>query len=135
MKKKPLRSEESCAVGRRKTAITTVLLRRGTGKILVNKRQFENYFPSELDRKTVVAPLEKLGLMKSYDVIIRAMGGGIAGQADAAQLGIARALVAKDGELKQILKTEGYLTRDPRKRERKKYGLAGARKRFQFSKR
>ena len=133
--KKPLQARESFAVGRRKTAIATVRLRKGKGRVLVNKRKFEEYFPTELDRKTALAPLEKLGFIKNYDVIIRAMGGGISGQAEAAQLGIARALVAKDEELKQKLKAEGYLTRDPRKRERKKYGLAGARKRFQFSKR
>ncbi len=135
VKKTSPQTKESFAVGRRKTAIANVRLVRGKGKILINKRPFESYFPTELDRKIVVAPLEKLGLISNYDVIIRATGGGISGQADAARLGIARALVAKDEDLKQKLKAEGYLTRDPRKRERKKYGLAGARKRFQFSKR
>ena len=127
--------KESLAVGRRKRAIAAIRLRKGKGKIDVNGRKFEDYFPTELDRKTVLAPLEKLGLTQSHDLIIRAKGGGISGQAVAARLGIARALVAQDEEHRQVLKAEGFLTRDPRKRERKKYGLAGARKRFQFSKR
>lgn len=127
--------KESLAVGRRKTAIAAIRLRKGKGKIDVNGRPFNDYFPSKLDQKIVLAPIEKLGLTTSHDIIIRAKGGGIAGQAVAASLGIARALVAQDEENRQKLKAEGYLTRDPRKRERKKYGLAGARKRFQFSKR
>lgn len=127
--------KESLGVGRRKRAIAAIRLRKGKGKIDVNGRKFEHYFASDLDQKTVLAPLEKLGLKDSHDVVIRVKGGGISGQAVAARLGVARALVAQDEEYRQILKTEGYLTRDPRKRERKKYGLAGARKRFQFSKR
>ncbi len=134
-KEKLSQEKELFGVGRRKTATSAVRLRRGTGKIDVNKRKFEDYFSSELDRKTVIAPLEKFGLIRDYDIFIRAKGGGISGQASASRLGIARALVMQDEERRQTLKTEGYLTRDPRKRERKKYGLAGARKRFQFSKR
>ena len=127
--------KESIGVGRRKRAVASVRLRRGKGKIDINGRPFEQYFPSELQRKTVLAPLEKLALTKGFDLIIRVSRGGIEGQVIAARLGIARALVKQDEERRQPLKAEGYLTRDPRKRERKKYGLAGARKRFQFSKR
>ena len=127
--------KESIGVGRRKRAVASVRLRRGKGKVDINGRKFEEYFPSELQRKTVLAPLEKLDLMKGFDLIIRVSGGGIEGQMIAARLGIARALVKQDKERRQPLKAVGYLTRDPRKRERKKYGLAGARKRFQFSKR
>ena len=127
--------KESLGVGRRKTAVASVRLRKGTGKIDVNGSNLDSYFTSELQRKTVVDPIEKLGLTGNYDIIIRAKGGGIEGQVIAARLGIARALVKEDEERRQPLKNAGYLTRDPRKRERKKYGLAGARKRFQFSKR
>ena len=126
---------ESIGVGRRKRAIAAVRLRRGKGKIDVNGRNFEDYFKSDLHQKIVLSPLEKLGLVGNYDIIIRAKGGGIEGQMIAARLGVARALVKEDEERRGALKAEGYLTRDPRKRERKKYGLAGARKRFQFSKR
>lgn len=127
--------EEFIGTGRRKRAIASVRLRKGKGKIDVNGREFENYFPSKLQQKTILSPLEKLGLAGTYDLIIRTKGGGVNGQMIAARLGIARALVKQDEACRQALKAEGYLTRDPRKRERKKYGLAGARKRFQFSKR
>ena len=127
--------KESIGVGRRKRAIAAVRLRRGKGKVDVNGRKFEDYFKSDLQQKTILSPLEKLGLVANYDIIIRAKGGGIEGQMIAARLGIARALVKEDEERRAVLKAKGYLTRDPRKRERKKYGLAGARKRFQFSKR
>ena len=126
---------ESIGVGRRKRAIAAVRLRRGKGKMDVNGRPFEKYFTSELQQNTILSPLHKLGLIGNYDIIIRAKGGGIEGQMIAARLGIARALVKEEEERRSTLKGEGYLTRDPRKRERKKYGLAGARKRFQFSKR
>ena len=127
--------EETIGIGRRKRAIAAVRLRRGTGTIDINKKKIEEYFKSKLQINTVLSPLVKLKLDKNYDIIIRTRGGGIAGQMIAARLGIARALVKEDAERRGILKSEGYLTRDPRKRERKKYGLAGARKRFQFSKR
>jgi len=127
--------KESIGVGRRKRAIAAVRLRRGKGKIDVNGREFGEYFKSDLQQKTILSPLEKFGLVGNYDIIIRAKGGGIEGQMIAARLGIARALVKEDGERRGVLKAKGFLTRDPRKRERKKYGLAGARKRFQFSKR
>ena len=127
--------KESIGIGRRKTAIASIRLRKGKGKIDVNGRKIEEYFPSELQRKTILSPLKKVNLVNAYDIIIRVTGGGIEGQAVAARLGIARALVLEDEDRRQPLKAMGFLTRDPRKRERKKYGLAGARKRFQFSKR
>ncbi|NRA89984.1 MAG: 30S ribosomal protein S9 [Simkaniaceae bacterium] len=127
--------KESIGVGRRKRAIAAVRLRRGKGTIDVNGRKLEEYFTTDLQRNTILSPLVKLQLENNYDIIIRAKGGGIQGQMIAARLGIARALVKEDEERRATLKGEGFLTRDPRKRERKKYGLAGARKRFQFSKR
>ena len=127
--------KESLGVGRRKTAVASVRLRKGTGKIDVNGTSLDSYFQSELQRKTILDPIEILELSGNYDIIIRAKGGGIEGQVIAVRLGIARALVKEDEERRQPLKNAGFLTRDPRKRERKKYGLAGARKRFQFSKR
>lgn len=130
-----MNKKEFIGVGRRKRAVAAVRLRKGSGKFDVNGREIEKYFPNQLQRDRICAPLDKLNLSKSYDIIIRAKGGGIEGQADAARLGIARALVKEDEERRKELKPEGFLKRDPRKRERKKYGLAGARKRFQFSKR
>lgn len=127
--------EEIIGTGRRKTAVASVRLRRGGGKIDCNGRTLEEYFPSDLQRKTILAPLAKVGVDGQYDMIIRIKGGGIEGQVEAVRLGIARALVRESEERRGDLKSLGYLTRDPRKRERKKYGLAGARKRFQFSKR
>lgn len=127
--------EETVATGRRKTAVASVRLRSGTGQVDINGRALENYFPLEIQRKTVFAPLEKLGGNVRYDMIIRVRGGGIEAQAIAIRLGLARALVQNDDNLRSDLKEHGYLTRDSRKKERKKYGRAGARKRFQFSKR
>ncbi len=127
--------KEQIGTGRRKTAVASVRLRAGKGNVLVNGKKFEEYFTLELQRQAVLAPLTKVSSPSNYDVIIRVTGGGIQGQMIAARLGIARALVQEDQGNRQGLKALGYLTRDPRKRERKKYGLAGARKRFQFSKR
>ena len=127
--------DEIVETGRRKTAVASVRLREGAGVILVNDRPFENYFPLELQRKTILAPFEGHGGIKNRDMLIRVKGGGIEGQAIAIRLGIARALVEINEEARGDLKAKGFLTRDPRKRERKKYGRAGARKRFQFSKR
>lgn len=127
--------EETLATGRRKTAVASIRLRSGKGDIDINGRKIENYFPLEIQRKTVFSPFEKLGGHNRYDIIIRVKGGGIEAQAIAVRLGIARALVENDENLRHDFKTHGYLTRDSRKKERKKYGLAGARKRFQFSKR
>lgn len=127
--------EEIVATGRRKTAVASVRLRNGSGKIDINGRAFDEYFPLEIQRKTVLAPFEALKGNDKYDMIIRVKGGGLEGQAIATRLGIARALTSENPDLHHDFKTHRFLTRDPRKRERKKYGHAGARKRFQFSKR
>ncbi len=127
--------EETTATGRRKRAVAAVRLRKGTGKIDVNGRELKDYFPLELQQRTVLAPLAELKLEGSYDLIIRAKGGGIDGQATAARLGLARALVKEDEERRGGFKALGFLRRDPRRRERKKFGHKGARKSFQFSKR
>lgn len=121
--------------GRRKKSVARVFLRSGKGDITVNNRPFDNYFPTESLRAVVRQPLLAAEAMDKFDVLILADGGGVAGQAGAARLGIARALVNFNGELRSRLKKLGYLTRDPRIHERKKYGQKGARKRFQFSKR
>ena len=121
--------------GRRKTSVARVFLRPGKGEIKVNNRAFENYFQTESARAMVRQPLAATETMEKFDLLILADGGGVAGQAGAARLGISRALVEFNAELRPRLKEAGFLTRDPRKHERKKYGQKGARKRFQFSKR
>jgi small subunit ribosomal protein S9 len=130
-----MKSNEQTATGRRKTAVASVRLRPGKGQVLVNGKKFEEYFTLPLQRQAILSPLNKVSSPEKYDILIRVKGGGIQGQMIAARLGISRALVLEDADNRQDLKGLGYLTRDPRKRERKKYGLAGARKRFQFSKR
>ncbi len=127
--------EETVTTGRRKTAVASVRLRSGNGQIDINGRTIEKYFPLEIQRKTIFAPFEKLGGYSRYNMIIRVKGGGVEAQAVAIRLGLARALVENDENLRYDLKAQGFLTRDARKKERKKYGRAGARKRFQFSKR
>ena len=126
---------EFLGTGRRKTSVARVRLASGTGKITVNGRAFENYFPMELQRGTVKQPFTVTGTADKYDVRINVTGGGPIGQAGASRHGIARALLEVDVNLRPALKAEGLLTRDPRMRERKKYGQPGARRRFQFSKR
>ncbi len=126
---------EFLGTGRRKTSVARVRLAAGTGKITVNGRAFENYFPMELQRGTVKQPFVVTGTAEKYDVRINVSGGGPIGQAGASRHGIARALLEVDVALRPALKAEGLLTRDPRMRERKKYGQPGARRRFQFSKR
>ena len=121
--------------GRRKRSVARVILRPGKGEIQVNGRAFENYFPTESSRAVVRQPLAATESMDKFDLLILADGGGVAGQAGAIRLGISRALVEFNVELRSRLKKLGFLTRDPRKHERKKYGQKGARKRFQFSKR
>ena len=121
--------------GRRKSSVARVFLRPGKGEIKVNDRAFESYFPTESTRAVVRQPLLATETLDKFDVLILADGGGVAGQAGAARLGVARALVEFNLELRSRLKKLGYLTRDPRAHERKKYGQKGARKRFQFSKR
>lgn len=127
--------EEKIGTGRRKRAVSSVRLRPGKGLIEVNGRKFEEYFTLELQRKEIIAPLVKTSSPDRYDILVRVKGGGVQAQVVATRLGISRALVQEDETRRPELKTLGYLTRDSRKRERKKYGLAGARKRFQFSKR
>ena len=122
-------------VGRRKNAIARVKLIDGTGKITVNKREFENYFPLEIQRDEIMKPFKVTDTLGRYDVMIRVNGGGPVGQAGAVRLGIARSLVALDEDARTALRGAGLLTRDPRMVERKKYGQKKARKRFQFSKR
>jgi small subunit ribosomal protein S9 len=126
---------EFLGTGRRKTAVARVRLATGSGKITVNRRAFENYFPLETLRATVMQPLTVVGALEKFDVRVNVAGGGPNGQADAVRHGISRALIKFDANLRPPLKAEGLLTRDPRMRERKKYGQPGARKRFQFSKR
>lgn len=121
--------------GRRKCAVARAFLRPGRGQITVNGRSFEEYFLTETTRTLVRQPLLATETADKFDVLILAGGGGASGQAGAARLGIARALVEFNAELRPRLKQLGLLTRDPRKHERKKYGQKGARKRFQFSKR
>ena len=127
--------KESFGTGRRKTAVSSVRIRKGKGNINVNGKKFEEYFPLSFQREIILSPLVKFDLNGKFDIIIRAKGGGIEAQAIAARLGLARALVKENEDFRGSLKELGYLTRDPRKKERKKYGLAGARKSFQFSKR
>lgn len=127
--------KESIGTGRRKTAVASVRLRKGNGIIDVNGRMLEEYFPLQIQRDSVLAPLLRLSDPKKYDLIIRVKGGGVESQAIAARLGLSRALVEEDESARGELKALGFLTRDPRKKERKKYGRAKARKRFQFSKR
>lgn len=125
----------SSATGRRKTAVAHVELVRGTGKIAVNHREFEQYFPDEAIRDYLIQPLKLVNLLESFDVRAFVKGGGSTGQAGAVRHAIARALVVSDSELRKTLKDQGCLTRDPRMKERKKPGQPGARRRFQFSKR
>jgi len=121
--------------GRRKRSVARVFLRPGQGDIRVNGRRFDNYFPTETARIVVRQPLLVTETADKFDVKILTHGGGMAGQAGAARLGLARALVGFDAELRKKLKQLGFLTRDARQHERKKYGQKGARKRFQYSKR
>ena len=121
--------------GRRKTSTARVFLRPGTGAVTINRRKFEEFFPTEALRTQIKTPLVLTETGDKFDILATVAGGGVSGQAGALRLGIARALVEYNGELRKALKTEGLLTRDARAKERKKYGMAGARKRFQFSKR
>ncbi len=128
-------TQEFLGTGRRKTAVARVRLSAGAGKITVNGRAFEVYFPTESLRGVVNSPMLRTDTTTKYDVAVNVIGGGPQGQAGAVRHGIARALLEVDVNLRPALKAEGYLTRDSRMRERKKYGQPGARKRFQFSKR
>jgi small subunit ribosomal protein S9 len=126
---------EYLGTGRRKTAIARVRLASGSGKITVNGRALENYFLVDTQRMHMMQPLVATDTASKYDVRVNVVGGGPNGQAGAVRHGIARALIEADANLRPTLKAQGLLTRDPRMKERKKYGQPGARKRFQFSKR
>ena len=128
-------SIEYYATGRRKTSAARVFLRPGTGAITVNHREFDQYFPTDALRTQVRRPLQLTETADKFDILATVAGGGVNGQAGAVRLGIARALVEFNAELRKQLKKDGLLTSDSRIKERKKYGMDGARKRFQFSKR
>jgi small subunit ribosomal protein S9 len=121
--------------GRRKTSTARVYLRPGTGAILVNKREFETYFPNQALQMIIRQPLNLTETTGKFDILVNVDGGGPAGQAGAVRHGITRALMEYNADLRPTLKKAGLVTRDPRQKERKKYGQKGARKRFQFSKR
>jgi small subunit ribosomal protein S9 len=123
------------ATGRRKSSVARVIIRKGSGDIKVNKKSLEDHFPRETLRMVIKQPLELTGMSEKLDIAVNVKGGGLSGQAGAVRHGISRALLEVNPDLRGKLKKEGFLTRDPREKERKKYGLAGARKRFQFSKR
>lgn len=123
------------ATGRRKTAVAKVWIMPGTGKIVINKRPLDDYFGLETLKAEVKRPLEQLNALDKFDVVARVKGGGFTGQAGAIRHGIARALLKIDSDFRPVLKKEGFLTRDPRMKERKKYGLKKARRAPQFSKR
>lgn len=129
------KSYDAQAVGRRKTSVARVYVTQGTGKILINKRDFSEYFPKATNRYIVNQPMSLLKVGDRYDVNVNVYGGGTTGQAGAIRLGVTRALIKLDPTIRAELKKAGFLTRDSRKVERKKAGLSGARKRYQFSKR
>lgn len=129
------KTEEFIATGRRKTSVARIRMTPGSGKIDINGRSFEDYFPTAPLQNTVLQPLQTAKVVNTYDLSINATGGGAAGQAGAVRLAISRALLQVDGNFRATLKAEGLLRRDPRMKERKKSGQPGARKRFQFSKR
>jgi small subunit ribosomal protein S9 len=122
-------------VGRRKTSVARIILRIGSGKITINNKEFEKAFPQEVSREDILAPFKVTETSGQYDVFVKAKGGGTTGQSEAIRLGITRALININPDFRPKLKVEGFLTRDPRMVERKKYGRPKARKRFQFSKR
>ncbi|NLN38409.1 MAG: 30S ribosomal protein S9 [Smithella sp.] len=128
-------AERFYATGKRKSAIARVYMKPGSGNIVVNKRSYEEYFPRPSLKMIIRQPLEITGKNNQFDFYINVAGGGVAGQAGAVKHGISKALLAADADLRPILKKAGFLTRDARVVERKKYGQPGARKRFQFSKR
>ncbi|MDR3626976.1 MAG: 30S ribosomal protein S9 [Ignavibacteriaceae bacterium] len=122
-------------VGRRKTSVARVILRSGNGTITINGKEFEQAFPQQLYREDILNPFKSTETVGQFDVLVHVNGGGITGQAQAIRLGISRALISLNPEYRPALKAEGFLMRDPRMVERKKYGQPKARKRFQFSKR
>lgn len=123
------------AVGKRKNSIARIYVRPGTGKIIVNKREFEDYFPVETSRMIIRQPLEMVNVGPELDIFVNVHGGGVFGQAGAIKQGLSKALLQLNAEFRPILKKAGFLTRDARIKERKKYGQRGARARYQYSKR
>jgi len=121
--------------GRRKTAVASIIMKKGTGSFEVNGKEFTEFFPNLSLQNTILQPFELASASNTFDIVARTRGGGITGQAGALRLAISRALIEQNSELRPVLKKEGMLTRDPRMKERKKSGQPGARKRFQFSKR
>ena len=132
---KTQQKEMARGTGRRKSSVAQVRITPGTGKILINKRELEDFFVRPQDRMAAVAPLESSNTRDKVDVLVKVAGGGFAGQSGATSLGIAKALLKMDPDLEPALRKGGHLTRDARMKERKKYGLRGARRGFQFSKR
>ncbi len=122
-------------IGRRKTSVARIILKNGSGKITVNKNEFEKAFPQQVSREDILYPFKVTETSGQYDVFVNVRGGGTTGQAEAIRLGVSRALLSINPDFRPKLKIEGFLTRDPRMVERKKYGQPKARKRFQFSKR
>jgi small subunit ribosomal protein S9 len=123
------------ATGRRKNAVARVRLKSGTGKIVINKHAMEDYFTRKTSQVVVKQPLVLTGVLERFDVLVNVKGGGLSGQAGAVKHGITRALMEYDPDMRGVLKKAGFVTRDPRAKERKKYGRRGARAKFQFSKR
>ena len=128
-------TKQLSAVGRRKTSSARVYLRAGTGEVVINHRPLDQYFSMEVRRRVLLAPLSVTGTLGAYDIRAKVQGGGLTGQAEAIRLGVARALLQASDEFRKPLRDAGFLTRDARMVERKKYGQPKARKRFQFSKR
>jgi small subunit ribosomal protein S9 len=126
---------DKIAVGRRKKSVARVIIRPGSGNVIINNKSINDYFPTEIDKKMALSPLMTVEANEKYDFFINAAGGGVSGQIGAIKLGIARALLLADDEFRTKLRQGGFLTRDSRMVERKKYGRPKARKRFQFSKR
>ena len=134
-KEKKGKSWDAQAIGRRKSSVARVYVRAGSGKVIINKRDIRDYFPKATNRYVVNQPLSLLKSNDKYDIYVNVSGGGTTGQAGAIRLGISRAMLEMDSSVRKDLKAEGFLTRDPRKVERKKAGMRGARANFQFSKR
>lgn len=133
--KKDKISGDALGTGRRKTSVARVRVRPGSGKIVVNGKPMEEYFVNDQDQRAIIDTLSVVGQRESVDVLVRVAGGGLTGQSGAVRMGLARALVSFDTELHDPLRDGNYLTRDSRMKERKKYGLRGARRGVQFSKR
>ena len=130
-----MKATEYYATGRRKNSIARVRIKPGSGKVEINNKSLIDHFKRDTLKMVIEQPLDKTETIDKFDIFASVCGGGLSGQAGALRLGISRALLKYDEELRPILKANGFLTRDPREKERKKYGLAGARKRYQFSKR